>query len=186
MTFTVLFVCTGNICRSPTAQRLLRARLDGSAPISAASAGVAALVGYPMDAASATALRELGADPDGHVGVQLTPRVIAGADLILTAEAAHRSVVLQSDPLAFRRVFMLREFGRLGTGLGPLDGPATAALLRDRVGEVADRRGQTEPAAPGADDIADPFGAPLKVARACGLQVAEAVDATIAALGLSR
>jgi len=186
VTFTVLFVCTGNICRSPVAERLLRARVGPSIPIWATSAGVAALAGYPMDPPSATALRELGGDPDGHVGRRLTPGMVTDADLILTADSSHRSAVLQADPLAFRKVFTLREFARLSADLGPAGPAASAAKLRERVREVAAQRGQAASAEQDADDIADPFGAPLRVARASAMQVAEAVDQTILALGLPR
>ena len=186
MTFSVLFVCTGNICRSPMAERLFRARVDPAVPITAASGGTAGLPDWPMDAPSALALRELGGDPDGHAGRRLTEAMVADADLILTAETTHRSVIVQADPPAFRRAFTLREFGRLGAALGPLGAPVTVSALRERVGEVAAQRGNAEPAEPGADDIGDPFGAPLTVARMCAAEVAAAVDLVIGALGLPR
>lgn len=181
----VCFVCTGNICRSPIAERLFRARVNGAAQVAAASAGVAGLVGHPMDALSALALRELGGDPDGHVGRELTEQLIGEADLILTAGTAHRSAIVRLDPPVFRWTFTLREFGRLGAGLDPLPNTATPDLLRVRVAHVASRRGTAEPVAPDADDIADPFGAPVDVARRCAQQVARAVDAAIALLGLA-
>jgi protein-tyrosine phosphatase len=186
VTFSVLFVCTGNICRSPMAERLFRARVDPAVPITAASAGTAGLPDWPMDAPSALALRELGGDPDGHAGRRLTEAMVADADLILTAETTHRSVIVQADPPAFRRAFTLREFGRLGAALGTLGAPVTVSALRERVGDVAARRGNAEPAEPGADDIGDPFGAPLTVARMRAAEVAAAVDLVIGALGLRR
>jgi len=136
VTFSVLFVCTGNICRSPMAERLFRARVDPAVPITAASAGTAGLPDWPMDAPSALALREFGGDPEGHAGRRLTETMVADADLILTAETTHRSVIVQADPPAFRRAFTLREFGRLGAALGPLGAPVTVDALRERVGEV--------------------------------------------------
>jgi protein-tyrosine phosphatase len=185
MSFAVLFVCTGNICRSPMAERLFLARLPPGVPVRTFGAGTVGLEGWAMDPASAAVLRELGGDPDGHVAHRLTPARIGAADLILTAQAEHRSAVMQEDPLAFRKAFTLREFGRLGARLGRLDGAVGVDRLRARVAEVADQRGQVEPPDVGADEITDPFGAPLPVVRACGEQIAAAVDAVLASLGLT-
>lgn len=184
MTFTVLFVCTGNVCRSPVAERLLRARA-GSAPVMVNSAGMGALVGEGIDGPSALALRELGVDADGHVARQLTAALAGTADLILTAELAHRSAVVQADPLSFRRTFTMREFARLGAELGPLAGPVTEAALRGRVADVADRRGWSDPPEPGVDDIGDPYRASMEVARACVAELADAVAGISGALGLA-
>lgn len=185
MAFSVLFVCTGNICRSPMAERLLRVRVDPAARVAVSSVGTSGLTGYPMDAPSAEALRELGGNPDGHVARRFTPALIDAADLILTAETSHRSIVVQSDPLTFRRAFTLREFGRLGADLGLLDELPTEEALRDRVEEVAAQRGIVDAREAGVDEIGDPYGAPIAVARLCGAQIVDAVDAAIAALGLT-
>lgn len=186
MAFTVLFVCTGNICRSPMAERLLQARLDGTAPIQVSSAGTRALVGRSIEGPSATALRELGGNAEGHVARQLTTGLVAKADLVLTAASVHCAAIVQADPRAFRTAFTVREFGRLGASLGPLDGPATDGVLRERVAQVAGQRGWVQAAEPGADEIGDPFGAPLDIARHCAAQLAQAVDGVVSALGLHR
>ena len=183
MVFSVVFVCTGNICRSPAAEYLFRARTSGL-PVVASSAGTSGLSGHEMDQASAFALRELGVDASGHVARRLTPAMFEAADLVLTADTAHRSAVVQSDPQVFRRAFTLREFARLGAELGALDGPCSPSVLRTRVGLVSAQRGWVAPAAPGADDIADPFGAGLEVARTTVRAIAIAVDGAVAALGL--
>lgn len=183
--FSVLFVCTGNICRSPVAERLFLHGMAPSAPVVASSAGTHGLDGWPIDGPSALALREMGADADGHRARLLTPDMVAASDLVLTAESSHRSTILRAEPLEVGRVFTLLEFGRLGAGLGPLD-QVDADGLRDRVAEVAsvaDRRGSTEPA--NADDIGDPYGARIEVARACVQQIAVGVHAAIAVLGLT-
>jgi protein-tyrosine phosphatase len=185
MSFTVLFVCTGNICRSPMAERLFHARADPALVLRAVSAGTHGLTGWAMDAPSADVLRELGGDGEGHSAQRLTRELIADADLILTAETEHRAAVARTEPTAVQRTFTMREFGRLGAGLGPLAAPS-ADDLRARVAEIAERRATEAPAGPMRDDIGDPYGAALDLVRTCGLQIATAVEADLAALGLSR
>jgi protein-tyrosine phosphatase len=110
--------------------------------------------------------------------------MITEAGLVLTAETHHRSVILQAHPLEMRKVFTLREFGRLGKALGPLaDTESVDSLLR-RVEEVAACRGFAEAPSAGDDDIQDPMGASLETARLRAADISSAVDAVIRALGL--
>lgn len=185
-TMTVLFVCTGNICRSPIAERLTRARLaDGARTrVSLASAGTRAVTGWPMDQLAADVLRDLGGDPEGHVARQLDLKAVRSVDLVLTASAIHRDRILREHPVMMRRIFTMREFARLAADLPPLPELPDAARLRARVGEVAARRGIADAVEPVADEIGDPFGAAREVMVACGETIAAAVDGLVSALGL--
>ena len=98
---------------------------------------------------------------------RITPGLVEAADLILTATEEHRATVVRDGPLAFRKVFTLREFGRLGGGLAPLPPRADADDLIERVRLVAEQRGEVDAPLPGGDDVGDPFGAGLEVARTC-------------------
>ena len=179
MSFGVLFVCTGNVCRSPLAERYLRMRLGPGAGVSAASAGLRPLSGHPMDAASAQALRELGGDDRDHHARALDEAMVLAADLVLGAAEEHRDAVLRLVPTAMHRVFTLKEFVRLGGGVSPAS-PGGAPQL---VAAVAGQRGLVTAVAHGSDDIADPFGRPPEIARAAARDIAHAVDGLLELLG---
>ena len=110
--FSVLFVCTGNICRSPLGERLLRERLHSSA-FEVASAGVMAMVGQGMDPEAAMQLEALGGNSTGFVAQQVTEKMIGHADLVLAATRQHRERILEERPGALRRTFTILEFADL-------------------------------------------------------------------------
>ncbi|MFX1819361.1 low molecular weight phosphatase family protein [Pseudarthrobacter sp. CC4] len=111
----ILTVCTGNICRSPVAERLLQAGLDQAVPggFVVASAGTRAMVGDPMQPLSADIVRTFGGNPDNFAARQLTPKILRGVDLVLTMTSAHRGEVLQLDAALLKRTFTIREFARM-------------------------------------------------------------------------
>jgi len=155
--FGILAVCTGNICRSPAVERLLRQRLGPTVAVT--SAGTSALVGEPIAAPMAELLLTCGANTDGFQARLVSAELIKAADLVLTATRAHRRLVVEMWPAAVRRTFTVREFARL---VGQADDsvlPATAPSERLRVALplAAAQRGRTR-VAPTDDDIVDPYG----------------------------
>lgn len=171
----ILVVCTGNICRSPFIERLLRLHLS-STGIEVASAGTGALVGHPMDPLAAELLEALGADPAGHEARQLTPELIDTADLVLTATRRHRGDVVVMSAKALPYTFAVRDFADLVRGTTP-DGPqATVANgLTGLVASVAARRGLLPTRAAQDVDIIDPYGRSIRVFQ----QMAEQVTAVL-------
>ena len=112
------------------AGRGLRARIGADArQFRVASTGTAALDGCPVHPYTVEALSKLGADGDVAASHALTAADIDAADLILTAGEEHRDAVLALRPGASRRVYLLREFGRLAAF-------ATAARRPARQGHI--------------------------------------------------
>ena len=112
----VLFVCTGNICRSPMAAQMFTQLLADQKPslgIHSASAGTMALEGYPIDPKAAVAMTKLGFAHLTHKATQLTPEIVASANLILTSTVEQRAQVVEQLVRANRYTFTLKEFGHL-------------------------------------------------------------------------
>jgi protein-tyrosine phosphatase len=167
----ILTVCTGNICRSPVAERLLQAGLDQVKPgaFRVRSAGTRAMVGEPAQAGSARIITTYGGTSEGFAARQLTPAILRDTDLVLTMAARHRGEVLQLDPSLLRRTFTIREFARMLETLAERDpgqgdggpGSSSEAELRDLwrglPAQAASVRHLALAAEPDANDVVDPY-----------------------------
>ncbi|WP_065260729.1 MULTISPECIES: low molecular weight protein-tyrosine-phosphatase [Pseudomonas] len=105
----ILVVCVGNICRSPTAELLLRKALTPSS-ITVSSAGLAARVGESMEATARRVIEERGHSADGFKARQLTSDIVNESDLILVMEKQHVNQVLKIASHARGKVFLLGKW----------------------------------------------------------------------------
>src|SRR4051794_30103595 len=162
--FRVLFVCTGNICRSPMGQAMLTSRLraalgdDADRLVEVSSAGTYGLVGHPIEPDALVALDELGVVPDEFAARELAKDIVETSDLVLTATREHRAATVSMLPRGSRRTFTIREFARLVEAVDVAavwgdDPGARAAALGDA---AAAQRGDVRPESPGDDDVAGP------------------------------
>ena len=115
--YAVAFVCTGNICRSPTADVVLEAKLAEAGlgeRVRVASCGLGDWhVDEPMDARAARHLRAAGYDPDRHRARQVGPDWLADHDVLLAMDAGH---VAGLADLGEGPVLLFRDFDPVGTG----------------------------------------------------------------------
>jgi len=105
----IMTVCIGNICRSPTAEYLLRQRL-ASRDIELVSAGLGALAGRTMDATALQVLAEHGIDATAHRARQLTAAMLREADLVLGMEKSHVDAMTHMAPEASGKIFLLDKW----------------------------------------------------------------------------
>jgi protein-tyrosine phosphatase len=169
----VLVVCTGNVCRSPIAEGLLRAafleRLGDGAP-AVASAGTMGWAGSGADPNSIAAAAERGVDISGHVARTLSTAGIASADIVLAMSSEHALAVVRDAPAAAARTFTLKELVRL---LEALPEPAAGQDLGARVAAADALRTGGFEGNPHDLDVADPLGMPLQSFRAVAWELEE-------------
>lgn len=158
----LMFICTGNICRSPTAERLAAhcASERNLVGLETSSAGIRAVVGHPIHPDSAAVLQELGGDPSAFQARRLTPRLASTADLILGMTKEHRKAVLEIAPQRLHRTFTLAEAAQIVL----LTGARTLEELSNARGYVPAQQ---------VPDILDPIGRSRSVFDEVGAQIAE-------------
>lgn len=183
----ILFVCTGNICRSPMGQMMLATRLraalgeDASRLVEVTSAGTYGLVGHPIEPDAAAMLDELGVVPDEFAAREMVKDLLETQDLVLTATREHRAAAVSMLPRASRWTFTIREFARLveAVDVSGVAGGAPLDRARALVDAAASQRGYVRAPSPADDDVADPYRRSLDAFRVAAKQI-DAATAVIA------
>ena len=139
----VLLVCTGNTCRSPMAETLLRHEMSQRfqslfapgqpPPVVAVSAGLSAYPGGAASPEAVSVMQSRGLNLKDHQSRPLTQRLLKQADLVLTMTASHRQAILGRWPEASQKTYLLSKNGR---------------------------------------DVADPYGGPVPIYAACADEIA--------------
>ncbi|HIP24680.1 MAG TPA: hypothetical protein EYG79_13975 [Rhodobacteraceae bacterium] len=104
---SVLVVCVGNICRSPTGERILAKSCPS---LRVESAGIAALDGHAADETMSKISSQHGINLDGHVARQFTAEMAAGFDLILALEKGHIRVINEKAPTVSGKTMLLGQW----------------------------------------------------------------------------
>jgi low molecular weight protein-tyrosine phosphatase len=156
--FKILFLCTGNRCRSPVAQGFL-ARASRGLPVEVSSAGLLDLGPAPALPEVVKAAGELGLAVTDHRARSLDKLSLDGFDLVIGLERSHVAVAVVERGVPFERAFTLGELVRLLGEVGPPSSePDLVARARAAVARAHEAR-KTARFVPG-EDVSDPFGGP--------------------------
>lgn len=178
----VLVLCTGNICRSPYIEHLLRHGLEGTG-VTVESAGTGAVVGAPMHEESLRRLAARGLDGSAFRARQVTNELLAAADLVIGATREHVASVAWLVPSAMDRTHSLGDLARAlrSSRAGPAAG---AGPLVHAVAELAAESRRRRPLDPdsSATDVVDPYLHPLRTWDQMTRQVDDHLPALLDAL----
>ncbi|MDD3717559.1 MAG: hypothetical protein PHP28_02710 [Actinomycetota bacterium] len=193
----ILFVCTGNICRSPMAEALFQSRLIKDYPEIAAdalvhSAGISAIEGNPSTSSAVQAMDLWGIDLEPHRASELTPGILLEADVILAMAREHLLSIERMEPRALERSTTFKHLaamsslitGRLGLTTVRSEKAARARIagLFELLRESAKADGFMADIQSRGSDIIDPIGSSLRVYLGVAEDIESSLDDILLAL----
>lgn len=180
----ILAVCTGNICRSPLAEVVLRSRLsDAIADIT--SAGTQGLLEVAMTDPAQRLAVAAGVDPAlpaAHRSRPLAESMLTDVDVVLAMTRDHRAEVVSLVPSTLRRTFTVRELARLSSARSDDQlradalGDTASERMRNVLAALARSRAIVRPASTRDDDVIDPFRQAWPVYEKSAAQLLPALD----------
>lgn len=161
----VLMVCTGNLCRSPMAEAMLRHALEtrGCRDIRVSSAGTWAHYGTRAMPEAAAVLADRGIDLSEHRSRALDPKEVEEADVVVAMTSVHQREVAEIAPQATGKLVLIKELAEMTEGSG-----GTQERIRGTAGpRVREFLARARPPARRALDLDDPIGLPMSAYERC-------------------
>ena len=137
----IIFVCTGNTCRSPMAEGFFKTLCADSGTFEVCSRGIAAIDGMRASEYSVIAASELGADITSHLSHQITHADVSRADFIFAMTSSHASALKAAFPEFANKIFTIGEYALSADVSDPYGGDLSiyrecAAQLKEAVQKI--------------------------------------------------
>lgn len=113
----ILFVCTGNVCRSPMAEGIFKYLSQHRPELTCESAGLAAYPGFPASQNAIKVARKYGVDLSSHLSQNITEDLLKKADYVFVMTSVHLHVIKSQFPQYSDKVYILKEYAKTDEGV---------------------------------------------------------------------
>lgn len=168
----VLFICTGNICRSPMGELLLPQFMPD---LESDSAGTRGLVAHEIAPNSKRLLDQHGIDSSSFRAKRVTPQIAQGSDLILCFEHEQRKEIAVIAPTAVRKTFLINDFANMCVYCKE-QGYMGGNIRQEKLESVIDNASMIRPMIPDTNNVEDPIGKDFAVYQAAYNEICKALQ----------